>query len=135
MENVRLVIAGISLYIIPSLFHRLHAKWWPNDVAGKQLDKSIQVMRCRFWRSFLLVALTVGVTLAVLLLTGLLRHLDCSYSLRSLAVVVALTATLGRGGWEIQTWHGKTVCERIDRGMYVISQLGATSILLCALTL
>jgi len=48
---------------------------------------------------------------------------------------VALTATLGRGGWGIQTIKGTSGIERIDRGMYVLSQLGATAILLLALSL
>ena len=55
--------------------------------------------------------------------------------LRVLAVIVALTAALGRGGWAIQTFEGDTVAERVDRGMYVLGQLGAASLLIFVLTL
>ena len=60
---------------------------------------------------------------------------DKSFCLRLVAIIIALTASLGRGGWNIQSYKGKTVIERIDRGMFVLSQLGATVILLFALTL
>jgi hypothetical protein len=49
--------------------------------------------------------------------------------------MLALTTALGRGGWTIQTWAGTTVVERIDRGMYVIGQLGAAALLIFVLTL
>jgi hypothetical protein len=40
---------------------------------------------------------------------------------------MAITATLGRGGWAIQTLNNPTVVERVDRGMFVIAQLGASA--------
>ncbi len=55
--------------------------------------------------------------------------------LRGVAVVMVLTASLGRGGWIIQSYKGNTVVERIDRGMYVLGQLGAAMLLVFVLTL
>ena len=55
--------------------------------------------------------------------------------LRIGAVILALMAALGRAGWAIQTWKGSTVAERIDRGMYMIEQLGAAALLIFALTI
>lgn len=51
------------------------------------------------------------------------------------AVFVALAAALGRGGWRIQTCKSETAAERIDRGMYVLGQLGAAALLVFILTL
>jgi hypothetical protein len=55
--------------------------------------------------------------------------------LRIAAAMLALTAALGRGGWAIQSFDGKTVVERIDRGMYRIGQLGAAALLIFVLTI
>lgn len=38
------------------------------------------------------------------------------------AAFLALTVTLGRGGWSIQTWKGNSLAERIDKGMYKLIQ-------------
>ncbi len=53
--------------------------------------------------------------------------------LRIVAAILALTATLGRGGWDVQSIKGKTVVERIDRGMYLSGQLGAFALLVLIL--
>jgi hypothetical protein len=55
--------------------------------------------------------------------------------LRIGAAMLALVAALGRGGWSIQTYKGATIPERIDRGMYMVEQLGAAAILIFVLTL
>ena len=90
-------------------------------------------MRKRFWRGFIFAGGTTAVILGVQAHLGLLIDADLRYWLRIAAVLLALTATLGRGGWEIQTPKNRTIIERIDRGMYVLSQLGATALLMFAL--
>lgn len=91
-------------------------------------------MRRRFWRGFALVIGAIGAVLFVQWGRSALIF-GVGDWLRVLAVVVALTAVLGRAGWEIQTWKGITVTERIDRGMYVVGQLGAAALLIFVLTL
>jgi hypothetical protein len=54
--------------------------------------------------------------------------------LRIAAIMQALIAALGRGGWAIQSYKGTTPVERIDRGLYVIEQLGAAALLVFAVT-
>lgn len=84
-------------------------------------------------------ALTVIAVVALVLLFQHLRKGGLSLAgddwLRIAAAMLALTAALGRGGWTIQSWDGTTVVERIDRGMYVIGQLGAAALLIFVLTL
>lgn len=46
---------------------------------------------------------------------------------------VALTITLGRGGWSIQTYGGNTLTERIDRTIYMCAQYINVAILLVTL--
>ncbi len=81
----------------------------------------------------------IGVVIGVILLAQCARsgtlEMDAQDWLRVVAVMAALTAALGRGGWEIETWKGVTIVERIDRGMYVIGQLGAAALLVFILTL
>ncbi|MBV7403716.1 hypothetical protein [Enterobacter sp. ENT03] len=46
---------------------------------------------------------------------------------------IALTVTLGRGGWNIQTYKGNTLTERIDRCIYKLAQYINVAILLVTL--
>lgn len=134
---MRLAVATLILYFAPrwQVFRSFHSRWWPNEVNPDQLEKNARVMRRRFWASFALVLLVVLLTVLVIRISELLPEVTLKYMLRATAVTVALTATLGRGGWDIQTYMGQTICERIDRSMYNISQLGAVAILLLALAL
>lgn len=43
---------------------------------------------------------------------------------------IALTVTLGRGGWNIQTYKGNSLTERIDRLIYKLAQYINVAILL-----
>jgi hypothetical protein len=61
--------------------------------------------------------------------------LDIEDWLRIVAVVIVLTAALGRGGSAIATWKEGTTVEAIDRRMYLISQLGGAALLVFVLTL
>jgi hypothetical protein len=131
MESVKVFILGVAVYICPPLFRDLIGRWFPGDPS---IDRG-QLLRRKFWRAFALVICVLG---AVLLsqhwLTGGLRIASDDW-LRVGAATMAITATLGRGGWLIQTWKEGTVVERIDRGMYVIGQLGAAALLIFVLTL
>ena len=135
MEGLKLVAAGLVLYLSPSAFVELHRRWWPGSADDDQVRSSAWIMRRRFWRSFATVMTVVLATVVVLRVCGLANVLQWRYLLRAAAVVLVLTATLGRGGWETQTWGGQAVYERIDRGMWKISQLGASVLLLLALAL
>lgn len=138
MFNARLFVLGVCVYFCPPLFGRLAARWYPDEFVGKnkaQQEHSAGILRARFWRAVAMIACTIG---AVLLLQWWWRGdlgFDASDWLRVAAASVALTAALGRGGWQIQTWKSGTVVERIDRGMYVLGQLGAAALLVFILTL
>ncbi len=93
------------------------------------------MIRRKFWQSALMI---IGVVILVLFLQYIQRGrlpLALGDWLRIAAVILALMAALGRAGWAIQTWKGSTVAERIDRGMYMIEQLGAAALLIFALTI
>ena len=134
---MRLIIASLVLYFSPTwrVFRWLHSRWWPGEVEPEQLEEHARRMRNRLWSSFAKVLFLVVVTITILRFTNVLESLPSRYLFRASAATVALTATLGRAGWAMQTWDGNTICERIDRGMFFVSQLGATSILLLALAL
>jgi hypothetical protein len=136
--NMRLVVLGLCVYFCPPLFRSLAARWYPDEFVGEnnaQHDRSAGILRARFWRAVATVACTIG---AVLLLRWWWRGdlgFDAEDWLRVAAAFVALTAALGRGGWQIQTWKSTRAVERIDRGMYVLGQLGAAALLVFILTL
>lgn len=52
---------------------------------------------------------------------------------KAVSAYIALTVTLGRGGWSIQTWKGNTLSERIDRTIYKVAQYINVAILLVTL--
>lgn len=134
-ECVRLLILGYHLYISEELFFQTGPRWFPELEKRIDLAERVRAMQRHFWHA----ALGVGAFFLVVVLAqsflGLLAVPEEGYVLRAVGAYLALVATLGRGGWAIQTWAGNTVVERIDRGMFVVSQLGATAILLFVLAL
>ncbi|MBF6647535.1 hypothetical protein [Methylobacter sp. BlB1] len=134
LESGKVFLLGILVYVSPRLFFVVGERWFPELANRNEWEERVWVMRARFWKALGLVSVVVMSTLLVL-------HY-CEYSVlkkghwtRVAAVVIALSSTLGRGGWAIETWKNKSIPERIDRGMYTISQLGATVLLLFALSL
>lgn len=131
---MKILILGIIVYFSKSLFFKLGSYWFEELKDREGFEERAKALQKNFWKSFLLTLVVVGVTAFYLIQSGR-AVADTSFCLRLVAVILALTASLGRGGWAIQSYKNKTVIERIDRGMFVLSQLGATVILLFALTL
>lgn len=138
VHRTKLFVVGLCVYFCPPLFRVLAARWYPHEFAGEnkaQHEHNAGILRARFWRAVVTIACVIG---AVLILRwwwsdGL--RFEARDWLRVAAAFLALIAALGRGGWQIQTWKSKTVVERIDRGMYVLGQLGAAALLVSVLTL
>ncbi len=134
----RVLALGLLLLTIPSTFERRAAAWYPAEYgtgADAHHADSARMIRRKFWQSALMI---IGVVILVLFLQYIQRGrlpLALGDWLRIAAVILALMAALGRAGWAIQTWKGSTVAERIDRGMYMIEQLGAAALLIFALTI
>jgi hypothetical protein len=131
---VKILILGIIVYFSKTLFFKLGSRWFDELKDRKGFEEGASILRKNFWKSFLLSLEVVGAAALYLVQAGYAAA-DKNFYLRLVAIIIALTASLGRGGWNIQSYKGETVIERIDRGMFVLSQLGATVILLFALTL
>lgn len=43
-------------------------------------------------------------------------------TIKAASAYIALTVTIGRGGWSLQTWDGSTLPERIDQLIYKMAQ-------------
>lgn len=43
-------------------------------------------------------------------------------AVKAVSSYIALTVTVGRGGWSLQTWDGNTLSERIDQRIYKMAQ-------------
>jgi protein-S-isoprenylcysteine O-methyltransferase Ste14 len=137
-DSLRVFCLGFMLLTIPPAFRSLAAVWYPAEhgtSASAHHGDSARTLRRKFWQSALMVIVMIILVCGLQHLRKGSLALDTEDWLRIAAVTLALTAALGRGGWGIQTWKGTTVVERIDRGMYVIEQLGAASLLIFALTL
>ena len=135
VESIKILLLGVIVYLFSlNLFFRVGGCWFPELEATSKVRCRVTTLRQRFWWAFAAVLTLLVIVLAVLYLldafpNGLRNHL------RIAAALVALTATLGRGGRAIETFPQQTVVERIDRGMFVIAQLGTTVLLLVALGL
>jgi hypothetical protein len=136
--NVTLFVLGLCLYFCPPLFRRLAAGWYPDEFVGDakaENERMAGILRSKFWRAVAKIGCTFGVVVLLRWWWLGALGLDAGDWLRMAAAFIALTAALGRGGWQIQTWKSQTVVERIDRGMYVLGQLGAAALLVFILTL
>jgi hypothetical protein len=51
-------------------------------------------------------------------------------TIKAASAYIALTVTIGRGGWSLQTWDGSTLPERIDQLIYKMAQYVNVLILL-----
>jgi hypothetical protein len=131
---MKIFILGMIVYFSKNIFFKLGSHWFEELKDKEGFEKRASTLRENFWKSFFLSFAVIGAVVSYLVYTG---HtvIDRNFCLRLVAIMLALTASLGRGGWNIESNKGKTVIERIDRGMFVLSQLGATVILLFALTL
>jgi len=137
MAKAKIFVLGLCAYFCFPVFRRLALLWFPDEFggeAGADLLRRAAILAHKFWRA---AALVVG-AIAITLLLQWWRRGNLSLAtadwLRIAAAFIAITATLGRGGWGIQTWNAKTIVERIDRGMYVIGQLGAVCLLIFILS-
>ena len=138
LDRVQVLCLGFLLLTAPPAFRWLAAIWYPalyGPDAGPQHHDTARILRRKFWKS----AVTVFVVLSLVILLRHLRKdalpLAGDAWLRIAAVTLALMAALGRGGWGIQSFTGTTPVERIDRGLYMLEQLGAAALLVFALTL
>lgn len=132
MMTGKIIILGLCIYFCPKLFERLGRQWYPKDGSGQSCLGSISnadILRKRFWKAVFWSVVIVALTLLISVVSGL-PLLDGKDFLRISAVFVALVAALGRGGWDIQTWKGETVVERVDRMMYYVTQLGVAALLI-----
>jgi hypothetical protein len=130
-DSLQVLCLSFLLLTIPPAFRSLAAAWYPAET----YNAGARTLRRRFWRSVVMVVAVVALVLVAQNLRAGCLSLAGDDWLRIAAAMLALTTALGRGGWTIQTWAGTTVVERIDRGMYVIGQLGAAALLIFVLTL
>jgi len=132
-ESLRIFILGVLLYFSPKfVFFTFSAKWFPDLQIPDGIIEQVNIMRHNFWKTCIFVFFFIALILAIQNFF-FNANFTTKHWLQVAGVFIALTAALGRGGWSIQTAAGDTPLERIDRGMFVISEFGATGILLFVL--
>ena len=136
VESIKILLLGVIVYLLsPGLFFRLGGRWFSElKTPNEEFRRRATILRRRFLRAVVGVFILLTVVLAGLCLVGLFPN-GLQNWLRVIAAFLALSATLGRGGRSIETFPQETVVERIDRGMFVIAQVGTTVLLLVALGL
>ena len=136
VESIKILLLGVILYLLSTgLFFRLGGRWFSELKTPDEMCRGrATILRRRFWWAFVVVFGLTAVVLAGLYLADAFPNGPRNW-LRIFAATVAMTGTLGRGGVGIWTFPQKTVVERIDRGMFIIAELGAMAFLLIALGL
>ena len=132
----KILVLGFCIYLWPALFERLGSRWYPkDDKGGSDLGQICNsgLLRRRFWRAAIFIIVIIVIALFVSLAIGSQPPYGIDW-LRLLAVFLALLSALGRGGWGIQTYGDDTVVERVDRAMYLVSQLGVAALLILIMT-
>ncbi len=133
--QLKIFFMAFTMYFSHPIFTRLFNRWYTDEPNFEgQLDTAKMLFK-RFWLRFLLILTVIGTTVLVLVSMNVIEDISSSYALRIAAATMASTAALSRGGWDIQTWTGKTICERVDRIMFDVSQLGAVVLLVLAFSL
>jgi hypothetical protein len=132
LDSTRVFCIGIVAYVAPNAGMRLGARWFDELKDPAAFSERFHILRRKFWNGFAKAVVVAMSALGGLALAGHGTPNAVSW-LRIFAAILALTATLGRGGWDIQSYKGQTVVERIDRGMYLIGQLGAFALLVLLL--
>lgn len=134
LEKFKVFLLGIIIYISKDWFLKMGSKWFEELKDRNHFEDRADTIRNRFWKAIVLNISVVCGTVFVLIILGI-ANFDTNLVIRMIAIIIALSASLGRGGWDIQSVEGSTIIERIDRGMFKISQLGATILLLIVITM
>ncbi len=129
IDGLKVFILGFFVYISNGLFFYVGSMFFDELKDKGPFELQVRKVKNNFWKSCIEVSifLVAIISVAVFYFDVILTE---KIVLRCLAVFVALVATLGRGGFSIQSYTGETIIERIDAGMYKISQFSATFILL-----
>lgn len=128
-SSLKLFFVGFCLYFFPRPYRYLARKWFDAKEKPEFWEERSIILRKRFWHAFQMIVISLGVLIFILYLNGVFKN-SLGLWFRVLASIFLLTATLGRAGWDIQSLSGGTYLERIDRGMFIISQLGGTGLLI-----
>lgn len=131
---MKILVLGALVYISKSLFFSVGQRWFDELKDYDDYSDRVDDLRRNFWKGFLISLAVVTSCSAYMLISGQVAF-SGDLIIRLCAVVIALTAALGRGGWRITSYGNSTVIERIDRGMFALSQIGATVLLLLSLSL
>lgn len=85
------------------------------------LQTRVYIVRKAFWRSFLVCASAAIVGVVMSLIAGFLVTKDATTAawIGTAGAAVLLWGTLAIRGWEIQTFNGVTLTEKVNRWLFV----------------
>ncbi|UYU33121.1 hypothetical protein [Siccibacter colletis] len=127
---MKLFIASILMLFSPrNGFEWFVRKFFPNEYLVPGFSKSSCHLRKKLRSAakfnFLFFAA------AMVVIWSLWRfEFSMMNTIKAASAYIALTVTIGRGGWSLQTWDGSTLPERIDQLIYKMAQYVNMMILL-----
>ncbi|HAT2166880.1 TPA: hypothetical protein I8149_000986 [Citrobacter freundii] len=115
---MKLIIASLMLFFCnKKWFDRYIQKYYEEDYNLSNFDESTNKIRKNLRRG-LWTNLFFFVFIILFVWWHYHPQLTWFNGIKVLAAYLALTVTLGRGGWAIQTFKGSTLPERIDNTIY-----------------
>lgn len=124
-KSVELSILFVVLIFSGRCFFALAKRWFPDEANSDGAEDNVHQRGLILRRSLLKSFLFNGVIFFFAILF-LFLYLNITFNkfnvLKTIAFFIVLTATIGRGGWSIQSSCGNTLVERMDKGFFKISQ-------------
>ncbi|MDX6022895.1 hypothetical protein SIL08_21685 [Scandinavium sp. V105_16] len=119
---MKLLIASLLMLFFPRKgFEWFIRKMYPNEYLNPNFSESSchlrKKLRSAAKYNFLFFA-------AAMIVIWSLWQFEFSMvnTIKAASAYIALTVSIGRGGWSLQTWDGNTLSERIDQLIYKMAQ-------------
>ncbi|MBE4855027.1 hypothetical protein IM311_13245 [Enterobacter cloacae complex sp. P40RS] len=130
---MKLLIASMLLLFGPIKGFKCYVKkFFPDEYGNANFSDSSQELRKKLYSA---AATNFVVFAAVMAGVWYEWRIEPTFinCVKAGSAYIALTVTLGRGGWNIQTHKGNTLTERIDRHIYKLAQYINVAIMLVTL--
>jgi len=134
VKKLKDIFTGISVYLFPYIVPSLISKWYFDEKEDdkQKFLKDIEYLRKRFWKYFRIILFIILVSIFITYFGGSFKF-TLQNILRLCAIILAMTGTFSKLPFQECTFGGETLYDKIDKGMFIVSQVSSTLFLIIAL--